>query len=154
MSNKCYKHNIPTLLSQLESQDIPERKRSAYNYVKRSLELMGEGWKGSVVFDSKGNISAAAAYDIFKGRTRVETLGSIGAFEKGVTPGMSVLYDIMKQSQGVGNGDIVLYSTPEAVDFYAKYEFNPDNQDGRRMLAKKGDYINFVNWFESFTGGK
>jgi hypothetical protein len=154
MSRKCFKNNAKQLLAKLVKQGIRPGKETAYNYVKRSLELMAEGWKGSVIFDENGDIAAAAAYELFKGKVRIETLGSIGKFDGKVTPGMSVLADVMNQAQYIGNGDIILYSTPNAIDFYFQYEFKQEGPDGRRLKAKKEDYINFLEWFFSKTGGK
>lgn len=148
-SNECYKKHTDKLLAKLDKQDVPQRKATKLAYVKRSVELAKEGWKNTVVFDSAGNIAAAAAYETLGKTIRIETLGSIGSFEKGATPGMMALYNIMKVAEKTESGRISVFPTAASIDWYEQFHFKQSAVDGRMLYAEREDYMDFIEYIEA-----
>jgi hypothetical protein len=154
MSKSCFKYKAPELLEKLDSQPVPIHKAGNYRYVKRSLELIEEGYKGTVVFGADGAIAGAAAYSDFQGGIFVETLGSIGKFDGKVTPGMSVMYDIFKVASKTRTGKVALYATPEGIRFYQSIGFVESPDNGRLLYMTKEMYSKWMKWYTVTTGKK
>ncbi len=149
----CFKDKVSTLLSLLKTQTIPEGKKTAYAYVKRSLERAEDGYKTAIIFDTEGKIASAASYISIKGSIFIETLGSIGKFNGKFTPGQAAIYDIMKQAQLTATKSVTAYASADSIAFYEKCGFVSSPKDGRLLIANEMACKRFIKMFEALTKG-
>jgi len=131
-------------------KDEPASK--SLGYVKRSLELIEDGsHNGSIVYDKNGKVSAAAAWFKDKDYMRLDTMGSIGKYDKktGLTPGAIALKDFLIQSQDM-KGVKAYAENPYAAQWYKQRTFQELNKnDARDLTALPEHFMDFVAWVTS-----